>query len=84
MKFSDMLVKEVKQEALVEVQQEPKGKQLNPEEVLRDAKFKIKLITPTSFGTQIEFAKQYETDELDAVLKGFNYKIKGKSVFIID
>jgi len=55
-----------------------------PEELLRKGGFKIKLITPTSFGTQIEFAKTYPKEELEDVLKDFNIKIKNKSVFIID
>jgi len=56
---------------------------LSPETLLRDAGKKIKLVTPTSFGTQIEFAKKYLDDEIEILLRGFNYKIKGKSVFII-
>lgn len=54
-----------------------------PEEVLRGAKFKIKLITPTAFGTQIDFAKKYPEEEIEKVLTGFNIKIKDKSVFIV-
>ena len=55
-----------------------------PEEVLRGAGYKIRLVTPTSFGTQIDFAKSYDPDEVKKVLKDFTIKIKGKSVFIVD
>lgn len=54
------------------------------EDILRDAGFKIKLVTPTAFGTQIDFAKLYDEDELREVLKDFNIKIKNKSVFIVE
>ena len=52
--------------------------------ILRDNNFKIRLVTPTSFGTQIDFAKKYEDDEIEEVLKDFSIKIKNKSVFIIE
>lgn len=55
-----------------------------PEEVLRGAGYKIKLVTPTSFGTQIDFAKSYDPEAIKKVLKDFSIKIKGKSVFIVD
>lgn len=55
-----------------------------PNEILRGAGFKIKLITPTSFGTQIDFAKQYNNKDIETVLKDFTIKIKNKSVFIVD
>lgn len=52
-------------------------------DVLRSAGYKIKLVTPTSFGTQIDFAKLYDPSELEKVLSGFQIKIKDKSVFIV-
>jgi len=55
-----------------------------PEEILRKNKFKIKMVTPTSFGTQIEFAKVYDKDDLEEILKDFTIKIKNKSVFIVN
>jgi hypothetical protein len=55
-----------------------------PEEVLRGAGYKIRLVTPTSFGTQIDFAKSYNPDDVTKVLSSFQVKIKGKSVFIVD
>jgi hypothetical protein len=55
-----------------------------PEEILRDAGFKIKLITRTSFGVQIDFAKKYDDDDINKVLKVYSIKIKGKSVFIVE
>lgn len=55
-----------------------------PEEILRGAGFKIKLVTSTSFGTQIDFAKQYKAEDFEKLLSNFSIKIKGKSVFIVD
>lgn len=55
----------------------------NVVDVLRDNGYKIKLITPTSFGTQIDFARKYDEDELSDILKDVNYRIKGKSLFIV-
>lgn len=54
------------------------------EDVLRSNGFKIRLVTPTAFGTQIDFAKQYEEKDLQTALKDYNIKIKGKSVFIVE
>jgi len=59
-------------------------KEKKPEEILRSAGIKIKLVTPTSFGTQIDFAKKYDDEEIEEVLKDFSIKIKNKSVFIVD
>lgn len=67
-------------EAIVEVNE---VQQLEPEKLLRDAGFKIKLITPTSFGTQIDFAKEYDSKEIENILKNFSIKFKNKSVFIV-
>ena len=53
------------------------------EEILRDSGYKIKLVHPTAFGTQIDFARKYEDAEIEEILKGFEIKIKNKSVFII-
>ena len=55
-----------------------------PEEILRGAGYKIRLVTPTSFGTQIDFAKLYNPNEITKMLKDFQIKIKDKSVFIVD
>ena len=60
------------------------AKEKKPEELLRGAGFKIKMVTPTSFGTQIDFAKKYDAKEIEKVLTNFTTKIKGKSVFIVD
>lgn len=69
-------------EVLVDVLSE--ARRSEPEEMLRNAGFKIKLVTPTSFGTQIDFAKKYDPEEIEDLLKDFNVKIKDKSVFIIE
>jgi hypothetical protein len=56
-----------------------------PAEILRSGGFKIKLITPTSFGTQITFAKRFKESEIKKILKGFSIKFKGdKDIFIIE
>jgi hypothetical protein len=55
-----------------------------PEEILRGANKKIRLVTPTAFGTQIDFAKKYDDNEIKEILKDFTIKIKQKSVFIVD
>lgn len=65
------------------IQKPSKKKEEKPEDLLRAAGFKIKLVTPTSFGIQIEFAKQYDDDEITQVLQDYNIKIKNKSVFIV-
>ncbi len=55
-----------------------------PEKILRSHGFKIKLVAPTKFGTQVDFAKKYEEEDIKKVLKGYTLKFDGKSVFIID
>ena len=54
-----------------------------PEEILRGANIKIKLVTPTAFGTQIDFSKKYDEDKIKELLKDFNIKIKNNSIFIV-
>jgi len=90
MRFLDLLTDETITEVSEEVLAVPPKKEAivlveekKPEELLRRADLKIKLVTPTSFGTQIEFAKQYSKEDIEKVLKDFNIKIKNKSVFII-
>lgn len=56
----------------------------SPEDLLRAAGFKIKLVTSTSFGTQIDLAKQYDPVEITAALNEFKIKIKGQSIFIVE
>lgn len=56
----------------------------SPEDLLRAAGFKIKLVTSTSFGTQIDLAKQYDPVEITDVLNEFKIKIKGQSIFIVE
>lgn len=92
MKFTDLLKRDVTeidttvQEDILESSTGAQGSktQKKPEEVLRGAGFKIKLVTPTSFGTQIDFAKKYDEKEIEELLKDFTVKIKNKSVFIVD
>lgn len=70
---------EISKKAIIKEEKEKK-----PEEILRGAGIKIKMVTPTSFGTQIDFAKRYDEDEIKEILKNFSVKIKNKSVFIVD
>lgn len=56
----------------------------SPEDLLRAAGFKIKLVTSTSFGTQIDLAKHYDPAQITDVLPEFKIKIKGPSIFIVD
>jgi len=68
-----------------EIQSSPRliSEAKKPEEILRAAGFKIRLITPTSFGTQIDFAKKYDDDDIEKLLKDFTIKLKNKSLFIV-
>lgn len=58
-------------------------KEKKPEEVLRQNDIKIKLITRTAFGIQIDLAKAYEEEKIKQVLSDFNVKIRDKSIFIV-
>lgn len=90
MSFIEVLKRERVQKAPAQIQEQVNAlvveakETKKPEEVLRGAGLKIKLITPTSFGTQIDFAKQYDPKEIENVLTGFNIKLKNKSVFIVN
>lgn len=75
MKYIDMLAK--KETVIIESEKN------DAEELLRSWGFKIKLVTKTAFGTQIDFAKRYENEKVEEILKDFDIKIKEKSVFII-
>lgn len=66
-----------------EIITEAKTEEENPTDVLRRNNFKIKLVTPISFGIQVDFAKQYDDEDITKALQGFNIKIKNKSVFIV-
>jgi len=89
MMFIDVLKqKNCIEESVLERKNERKNadlteKEVDAETILRYNGLKIKLVTPTSFGTQIEFAKKYSEDEVSKLLKDFDIKIKDKSVFII-
>jgi len=70
--------------SITESKMQVEAKAQEPEKILRGAGYKIKLVTPTSFGTQIDFAKLYDEEEIKQLLKDFTIKIKQKSVFIVD
>lgn len=90
MNFIDVLKREPVRKVTTKVQTETKApifeaaEAKKPEDILRGAGFKIRLVTPTSFGTQIDFAKQYDSAEIEKVLSAFSVKIKNKSVFIVN
>ena len=54
------------------------------EEIIRAEGYKIKLVTKTAFGTQIDLAKKYDEEDIRKVLKDFNIKFKNNSLFIVD
>lgn len=56
----------------------------NAETVLRKNNYKIKLVTPTKFGTQIDFAKSYDESDVKDLLHNFKIKFDGKSIFIVN
>ena len=58
-------------------------KEMSPEDILRDAGYKIKLVTKTSFGIQIDLAKSQDAGEIKKILKDFEVKIKNNSIFVI-
>lgn len=80
---SNELIIEAAADVKEPIQKPQKKKEEKPEDVLRAAGFKIKLVTPTSFGTQVEFAKLYDDAAVEKALSDFNIKIKNKSVFIV-
>ncbi len=54
------------------------------EDLLRAGGMKIKLVTDTKFGKQVDFAKHYEQEDIEKLLKNYTLKFDDKSVFIID
>lgn len=87
MNFSDLLKPQIdepdEQESMDSELKDINEASSSPEDILRDGGFKIKLVTPTSFGVQIDLAKKYEEKSLQTILKDYNIKIKDKSVFIV-
>lgn len=87
MSFSNLLKKndiEPIQSTQRPIEKSVNEEEKKPDEVLRGNGIKIKMITPTSFGTQIDLAKSYDEEEIKELLKDFTIKIKGKSIFIVD
>jgi len=80
----DELITEAVADVKEPIQKTPLKKEESPVDVLRRANFKIKLVTPTSFGIQVEFAKQYDDAQIEKALSNYNIKIKNKSVFIMN
>lgn len=50
--------------------------------LLRKNGYKIKTVTYTKFGLQIDLAKKYNLEEIEKLLKDYNIKIKDNSIFI--
>jgi hypothetical protein len=73
-----------KQDQSIRVNRVILEKKETPEGILRGNGFKIKLITPTAFGTQIDLARKYDEEEIKKVLSNFNFKMKNQSIFIIE
>lgn len=93
MRFVDLLNTNIEQENIEEtfVEQKPSITESSekPEELLRKAGFKIKLVTKTSFGIQISFAKKYNKEEIVNLLSNFKLKFKDETdvveeIFIIE
>lgn len=55
---------------------------MNAVSILREQGYKIKLETPTYFGVQIDFAKEYDESELKTLLVGFDISFDGDKIFI--
>lgn len=55
---------------------------MNAVNILRERGYKIKLETPTYFGVQIDFAKEYDESELKTLLVGFDITVDGDKIFI--
>ncbi len=76
----EMIVSEDKKEEI----ETPKIKsKITPEKILRKNDVKIKLINPTSFGTEIILAKHYDEKQIKSILKDYNIKIKNNNIFVI-
>ena len=87
MKFTDLLKHEtvekiVEDATMVEEALFEEAK--TPQEILRGANFKIKLITPTLFGTQITFAKEYSKESIEKILDGLKLKYINDNKYIRD
>jgi hypothetical protein len=59
------------------------SEEVKAEDILRKAGYKIKLVTGTAFGVQIDLFKEPDADDIKKVLKNFNIKIKKKQLFIV-
>ena len=57
-------------------------KKIQPEKILRNNNIKIKLVNPTSFGTEIILAKHYDETSIKEILKDYRIRIKNNSIFI--
>lgn len=50
--------------------------------LLRKNGYKIKTVMYTKFGLQIDLVKKYNLEELEKLLKDYNFKVKDNSIFI--
>ena len=84
MKYSDFILKSKDVVEVKEVKRTSVTEATDPAKLLRGAGFKIKLVTPTSFGTQITLSKKYKKEEIESILSSFSIKWSGdKDIFVI-
>lgn len=91
MRFTDLIMNEIAETKEADRQLDEaiqksidEKKEQTADELLRDADIKIKLVTKTSFGQQIDLAKQYDEEKIKEILKDFTIKFKGKSIFVVE
>lgn len=86
MTFSEILTESTEEKQEVKVQPKKVQKSVDASVVIRDMGLKIKLVLPTSFGTEYVLAKKYEPEILERLAKLLSprkIKIKGNSVFVM-
>lgn len=84
MKYRDFFISDtiVIEESLENLKESEMNENLSAEDLLRKNGIKIKMITKTSFGTQIDLAKKYKKEVITNIIKDKNFKIKDNSIFI--
>ena len=77
MKYRDFFISDtiVIEESLENLKESEMNENLSAEDLLRKNGIKIKMITKTSFGTQIDLAKKYKKEEISNIIKDKKFKI---------
>lgn len=57
-------------------------KSMGPIDILRSNGYKIKSVTPTNFGIEIELAKSFDKKIITDLLSDFNINIKKNFIFV--